>query len=81
MFQFAERTFNKVALTIDGGINEALVFAIWLGRDVRPTASNVNKVNQRSCVIATIGNNITARTEADNKFGSCGFVGGLAGGK
>lgn len=55
MFEFAEVAFDDIAPAVDGGIDRALDLAIALGRDVGASAACGDKVDDRSGVIAAIG--------------------------
>jgi len=75
MLQFVKEAFDQVALPIDQVVDRALDLAIAGGRDVRPSATSFDKIDDSSGVIATVSDEVAIRFEPFDQSRRNGLVG------
>ena len=79
MFDLAEEAFDKIAVSIDHRIDRSLDLPVALGRDLRPSAASLDKVDQVLPVIASIGDDKRSGRETVKQGRRGRLVGRLAG--
>jgi hypothetical protein len=72
-----EEALDQVALPIDQVVDRALDLAVTGGRNVRPSATSFDKIDDCSGVIATVSDEIAIRLETFDQGRRNGLVGRL----
>ena len=78
MFDLVEEPFNEIALSIEELTEANRVFAVGLGRDVRPCVAFGDGLAQRVGVVALIGDENCAGGQVDDEVRRAGDVALLA---
>jgi len=77
MLQFVKEALDQIALPIDQVVDRALDLAVTGGRDVRPSSTSFDEIDDSSGVIATISDEVAIRLEPLDQSRRNGLVGGL----
>jgi hypothetical protein len=77
MLEFVKEALDQVALPIDQVVNRALDLAVARGRDVRPSATSFDKIDDSACVIATVSDEVAIRFEPFDQSWRNSLVGRL----
>lgn len=78
MFEFAEISFDEVALSVDHAVDRALYLPIALCRDVGGGAHGLDLLDERAGIIAAIGDEVAQAPQTGDQVGGGGMVGELA---
>ncbi len=55
MLQLAKAALDEIALTVEGGVDAALDLAVSAGRDVSLAPAGAHEIEDRLCVVASVG--------------------------
>jgi|HubBroStandDraft_1064217.scaffolds.fasta_scaffold686048_1 hypothetical protein len=77
MLELVKEALDQVALPIDQVVDRALDLAVTGGRDVRPSATGFDEIDDSSGVIATVSDEVAIRLEPLDQSRRNGLVGRL----